>query len=418
MDDLIERLLRGHEDPWPLYERLRESGTGVHFFDGIGTRGAYLCFRHADITRIHHSPETFGAADFRSTSAAVHDPADPEQRRFVDIWSRQAVFRDGAEHKRLRRALKTAFAGPAAERVHGCVRHASDDVIARIFLRGHTEIEFMREVAAEVPIAVSARILGIDPADRDRFRSWCQALLSASATPPCPVSGRPSPPEVAPANELVDYLRAALRARRRVPGTDLISALARSPEFAPAHADGDPDVLAQLVLILTAGNDATSNLLGNAVNLLLDLPDVRTRLADEPGRLGAAVEEVLRFAPPLHMTCRVALRDVELGGHDVPRGTPVVQAIPAANRDPRVFTEPDVFRIDRFTRGDAPAHVSFAPGQHHCIGDQLARLEAQVMLARFLAHFPGITRGSLPALPQVDRTHARGWKTLPVRLRP
>ncbi|MFC3995662.1 cytochrome P450 [Nocardiopsis sediminis] len=418
MDDLIERLLRGRDDPWPLYDRLRESGTGVHFYAGIGARGAYLCFRHADITRIHHSPETFGAGDFRSASAAVHDPADPEERRFVDIWSRQAVFRDGAGHQRLRRALKTAFTGAAAERIPGCVEHASDDVIARLFLRGRSEIEFMREVAAEVPIAVSARVLGIDPADRDRFRSWCQALLHTTDARPCPVSGSPRPPRIAPANELVDHLRAALHARRRAPGPDLISALARSPEFAPAHADGDAEILAQIVLILAAGNDATANLLGNAVNLLLDMPGLRTRLAEEPGRIGAAVEEVLRYAPPVHMTCRVALRDVELGGHAVRRGTPVIQAIPAANRDPRVFAEPHVFRIDRFTRGDAPAHVSFAPGRHHCIGDHLARMQAQVMLARFLAHFPRITRGSLPALPQADGAHARGWKTLPVRLRP
>jgi cytochrome P450 len=412
VDDLLERLMGGQDDPWPLYDRLRETGAGVHYLSGFGNRGAYLCFRHADVVRVYADPDTFSSA-----AAARPEAAGRALDRFADVWWRQATYRDGPGHQRLRRAMKTAFSGPVADTLRASVEHVADDVIARLFLRGRAEIEFMCEVAAEVPVAVAARVIGVGAADRDRFTAWARSLLGALDPDTCAAAGPHARAAAADAGgELVEYLRRLMRARRAEPRADLVSALAHSPEFA-GGPDHDAEVLAQLVLMLTAGNDTTATLLGNAVHLLLELPEVRGRLAERPSGVEAAVEEVLRFAPPVHLTARVAVRDAELGGHAVAAGTPVIQVIPAANRDPRAYTDPGTFRVDRFD-GSAPAHLSFAPGRHHCLGDHLARLETRVLLSRFLAHFPALTRGSMPALPRTASARVRGWETLPVRLRP
>jgi hypothetical protein len=170
--------------------------------------------------------------------------------------------------------------------------------------------------------------------------------------------------------------------------------------------------LSQAVILLVAGNDTTTNLLGNGMTILLEHPDVKNRLVADPSQIPAAVEEMLRYDPPFHFDFRKAALDHVLGGRDVKAGTPIFHCLAAANRDPRLFPHPLRFDIDRENK----RHLAFSHGIHRCVGAPLARMEAIVGFSKILERFPNITHGSRPAERKVANIVARGWEKRPVTL--
>ncbi len=256
-----------------------------------------------------------------------------------------------------------------------------------------------------LPLKIIAEMLGVETERREDFRRWSDAIVAVASG-----AAKDDPVESGHLRcfgELYAYLRTVVRERRRNPSDDLLSALVDPGQ------DGvldELDVIQFVVLLLVAGNETTTNLIGNAVHALLAHPDQLDAVCRHPERMPALVEEALRFDPPIQMVFRTVTRDVEMGGARLPRGALVAALLGSANRDERVFEDPDRFDIER----DTKAHLAFGHGIHSCLGAALARLEARVALEALVPELPGRSlREREPAL--IDsflvrgRTHLTLW---------
>ncbi len=268
------------------------------------------------------------------------------------------------------------------------------------------EMELMRDFAVPLPITVIAEMLGVPPEDRARFKSWSEDL-TALLDPFQAARGLWGAQEAFV--ELAAYFREIFAERRRQPRDDLVSRLVAVEEEGDALSE--TELLSACVIILGAGHETTTKLIGNAVLALLRYPDERKRFADDPSLAATAVDEFLRFDSPVQLTDRVATEDFEIGGHLVRKGQVVAALLAAANRDPEVFAEPD--RLD-LGRRDNP-HVAFSQGIHFCLGAQLARVEAEVALTSLIRRFPHFDGNASP--PRVPSMLLRGPASLPLSLR-
>jgi cytochrome P450 len=401
---LMLRLLDGSvQDPFPVYDEIRELGDGVHWF---GPMQAAVTTRYDDVRRIARDHDTFSSDTFWTTGAGMHDPADAEHRRFVGINSREFMFSDPPRHTQLRSIFRQAFTPAAIAAWRPLVERTTDELLER-FQPGQ-EVEFVSELAVDVPVAIISAILGVPVQDRHQLREW--SFSFASTFDPM-VQGERRDHCIRQSLELLDYLATVVAERRRHPAEDLVSLLAGT-RTADGELLDDPDLLAQLGLLFIAGNETTSNLLANAVRLLMDNPDTAARWRQAPAVRPRTIEEVLRCDPPLHITGRKTTRPLRLGGLDVEEGTQVITLIGAANRDPRRFDEPQRFDVDRPDN----QHLAFFHGIHFCLGAPLARLEGEVFLTRLLARFPDLAPGADQRVRRISNASSRGWETLPVRL--
>jgi cytochrome P450 len=233
---------------------------------------------------------------------------------------------------------------------------------------------------------VIAELLGVPPGDHRQFREWSSALIAGFASP----SAAARDASAAASRKLFGYLGDTIAARRREPQGDLISAMIEAQEERDALTDAE--LLATTNLLLLAGHETTTNLIGNGTLALLREPDQWRRLCADPALLPTAIEELLRFDGPVQATVRVALEDAVIDGHRIPEGALVLLSIGAANHDPAAFDEPDRLDLAR----DPNPHLAFGFGTHFCLGAPLARLEA-------LLAFEALTR-SFPRLTLVDDT--------------
>ena len=266
----------------------------------------------------------------------------------------------------------------------------------------------MDRFAFQLPVTVICELLGIPAADRDRFRPLAAALTAALE-----LAGEVDGPADQAARELGRYFTPLISERRRAPGDDLVSALVAARDADDGRLT-DEELLANLILLLVAGFETTTDLLGNGIAILLDRPELATALRS--GRITTAgfVEEVLRFESPVQVTTRVAHAD-GLVAEDVPipRGSDVMLLLGAANRDPARYPHPD--RFDPVRADIRP--LSFGAGPHICIGNNLARLEAAVALPRLVDRFPRLSADPGRQPTRRDRLVLRGYQTLPVLLR-
>jgi cytochrome P450 len=252
---------------------------------------------------------------------------------------------------------------------------------------------------------VIAELLGVPAADHKQFKQWSGELVAAGAGDPF---GAREAFEGALA-KLLDYLRGVIAERRREPRDDLISAMIEAQEERDALSDAE--LLATSNLLLIAGHETTTNLVGNGTLALLRHPDELARLRAEPGLLRSAIEELLRYDSPVQGTARVAREAIALDRATIPEGALVLAGIGAANRDPAVFADPD--RLDVGRRDNH--HLSFGFGAHFCLGAPLARLEAEVVFGALLARLPDLALDE--ASPPVQRRNLilRGLEALHVR---
>jgi len=391
------------QDPFPLYNELRETGDGVHWSPALNS---WLITRYADVRRVAHDHATFSSEIFFDAPPGMHDPGNELHRRFVEINSRELMFTDPPRHTRLRSAFRAAFTPSAVETWRPLVERVTDEVLDRH--QAGDEVELMSAVAADVPVAVIAAMLGVPAEDRWEFREWSFAF--ASTFDPL-VQGERRDTCITQSMQLLDYLAAVLAERRRRPADDLTSVLAA------AHTEdgsllADADLLAQLALLLVAGNETTANLIGNGVTLLLTHPQAQAELSSNSTLVPTAIEEMLRIDPPLHLTMRKATSPTSIGRQTIPAGALVITILGAANRDPREFDSAETFDIHRRDN----RHLAFFHGIHFCVGAPLARLEGAVMFERLLQRFPGLAAGSVPPVRRTSNVISRGWESRPVRL--
>jgi cytochrome P450 len=244
--------------------------------------------------------------------------------------------------------------------------------------RGRFDV--IHDLAEPLPAIVIAELLGVPASDHRQFREWSSALISGMASPSA--AARAAATEAG--QHLFGYLADTISDRRRAPREDLISAMIQAQEERDALSDAE--LLATSNLLLLAGHETTTNLIGNGMLALLREPEQWRRLCDAPSLLPTAIEELLRFDGPVQATLRVALEDVVIDGHAIPAGALVLVSIGAANHDPAVFANPDELDLAR----DPNPHLAFGFGTHFCLGAPLARLEAQLAFEALTRRFPNL----------------------------
>lgn len=370
-------------DPYPIYARLRRQApiaapTG-------GDRRLYPLTRHADVRAALHDP--------RLSSRPPWEPSE---------GTRSMLSVDPPDHGRLRGLVSAAFTPARVNALAGRIEQLAEGLLDSIGERD--EIDLMSALAEPLPLRVIAELLGIPTEDRRRFKAWSSAIV--------PLLDVPSPEQLAAAEaaqrELRDYFAGVIAERRRAPGQDLISALIAARDEQDALTEAELGATCRLLLI--AGHETTTNLIGNGTVALLAHPDQLEALRADPSLDRAAVEELLRHDAPVQGVRRVALEPVAIGGAAIPAGSFVLALMGAANRDPEVFKDPD--RLD-LTRDPNP-HLAFGHGIHTCLGASLAQLEGRIALRALLERFPRI---ELARAPVRRRTFMiRGYAEVPLRV--
>jgi cytochrome P450 len=288
------------------------------------------------------------------------------------------LLQDGAPHVRLRKLVSKAFTPRMIERLRPAIQEVCDACVDRVLERGSLDVA--EDLARVVPSTVICRMLGVPQADRPRFAEWTahatHALVVQFAPADAMARARPA------LEKLVEYFVALADDRRRHLGDDLLSELIRAEEDGDRLSSGE--LLVQCVGLLGAGFETTIGLISLGVRQLLLHPDELAKLVADPGLIASAVEECLRFDPPILGTLRVLHEEVEWHGQTLPVDTPVLALLGAANRDPRAFPDPERFDV---TRIGVP-HWGFGGGAHFCLGAHLARLEAQLAIGTLVRRVP------------------------------
>jgi cytochrome P450 len=369
----LERRYR--DDPYPMYEQLRERAPWLR---SSLTRG-WVVSRYDDVVTVLRDPR-FSAVDrnnrnytkFRKRleQAGVLRPG--EEETFSMLRS------DPPEHTRLRTLVNKAFTPRAIERWRSRIGNIVDELLEQAAKQGR--IELVHEYAAPVPMQVIAEMLGVPGEDREQFKVWSDDVIKTlgfATIEDMHAWKRAS-------RELRAYLAGVAEQRRADPRDDLITALVQAEEAGDRLSE--EDLLSTCELLLVAGNETTTNLIANSLVALLRNPDQLQALRDDPALLEPGIDELLRYDSPVQATSRIALEPLEICGRHARKGEELILLLGSANRDPRVFHDPDRLEL---ARGDT-RHLAFGHGIHFCLGAQLAKLEARIAVAALVERFPSL----------------------------
>lgn len=288
---------------------------------------------------------------------------------------------DPPKHTQLRKLVDRAFTVRMLKRMEGWVAELAEEMVAG--LPADEPIDIVQALTIPLPVAVISRMMGIPNERAEDFKRWSDALTGTLA-------GASLEDRQKDVLEMATFFQSLIPERRANPGDDLVSAVVN------AEIDGerltDQEIVGFNILLLIAGNETTTNLLGNLLNIAADRPEIWSALVKDPGLIDAAIEETLRFDAPVQFLMRKATRPMRYHGQDVQPGENVTVVMAAANRDPDVYEHPDEFRLDRRKNH----HHTFGFGIHFCIGAPLARMEARLVLESLTRRFPVLTRPENP----------------------
>jgi cytochrome P450 len=377
-----------HEDPYPVYRALREEAP-LYENEELGF---FALSRHADVLAALKDTQRFSNAAGVSLDRAMYESAET-------VMSFLAM--DPPRHTRMRALVSRAFTPRRVAELEPRIRALADRYLSRLAAAGGGD--FIGEFAGRLPMDVISDLLGVPEADRDELRRHADTMVHREEgmmdVPPAGIEASIA---------CIRYFIDLVKDREQHPRDDLTSALLA------AELDGDRlrkrDVVAFLNLMIVAGNETTTKLLGNALYWLWRNPGERERLRRDPGLVPRWVEETLRYDNSTQALARSLRSDVELHGRRVPAGAKVLLLIGSANRDERVFPDPDRYDILRNTS----ASLAFGHGTHFCLGAALARLEARVSLSEVLRRIPDVEIDEAGA-SRVHSSNVRGFAVLPVR---
>ena len=382
-------------DPYPALGRLREEDP-VHW---SGILGGWVLTRYADVRASLADPRL--SADRITPFLTRHAPTASEAiqtlLRHVGLW---VVFTDPPVHTRLRNALGRAFTARSIEARRARIAEVVELLLNRAAAAG--EMDLIRDFAYPLPVAVIGDLLGVPAEDHEQLKAWSDELAGFIGSS----LGTPDKYERAAraVAEMRDYFERVVARRRDAPADDLVTALLVTDER--GERLGEAELIASCVLLLFAGHETTTNLVGNGALALLRHPAEARAWRETPALGSSAVEELLRYDGPTPAMVRVAREDLRIGDKDIGRGDRLFLMINAANRDPAQFR--DLGRA-------ANRHLAFGHGIHFCLGAPLARLEGQLALPALLRRFPGLRpRGGGPEW--LDSLVFRGMRSLPVAL--
>ncbi|BCL16961.1 cytochrome P450 [Micromonospora sagamiensis] len=388
---------QGRVDPYPAYERLRAHGPVVEIAPGL-----YVATGYAAIDEVLRDPRY----EVTHEELTQHPVAGWAESPAVASLTGSMLRANPPDHGRMRQLVAGAFTPRRVAAMRDVVTAQATALVAEMARRGRdgATLDVMDEFAYPLPIGVICALLGVPEADREAFRGWTVDFAAV-------LEPEISDAELAVADRgavaLRDYFRDLVEARRRAPADDLTTALVQAHDAEAGRLTGD-ELLANLVILLAAGFETTTNLLGNGLVVLLRHPRHAAALRDDPALAGEYVEELLRIDSPVQVTSRKATVPVTPGGVPVPAGGRVLLLLGAGNRDPERFAEPS--RFDPTRPHNQP--LSFGGGPHYCLGAALARLEAQVAFPLLLRELPGLALAGEPR--HRTRLTLRGYATLPV----
>jgi cytochrome P450 len=351
-------------------------------------RDLWVISRYEDVLAAVRDAETWSSARGVVPSGFV-----PEKPTLIVL--------DPPEHTPMRKAVMRAFTPRRIAGLEPCIREFARDLIDALPADGETDA--FEGFTDPLPIYVIAELLGVDAGERPMFKRCGDAIVYSS--------GADSATLLDAQRELTDYLASVFVERRKQPRDDLISVLLTTTT--DGRALTEDELLGLCFLLIVAGTETTTSALGNAMLLLERNREARSQLLADPSLIESCVEEILRVDSPVQGLSRVLTRDVELHGQQLPKGARVHLLFAAANRDPRVFSDPDRFDITRSPN----QHLAFSLGVHFCLGASLARMELHVGLQELLRRAPNYSLRS-EDLSRLPSDTNRGFGELPLTLFP
>ncbi|MGB2694350.1 MAG: cytochrome P450 [Dehalococcoidia bacterium] len=385
-------------DPYSVYARLRAEDP-VH----ESPFGALVFSRYADCVAILRDP--LSSSDQRNAEVyqqAVADGAIEVDERVID--AEPFLFLDPPDHTRLRGLVSKAFTPRVIERLRPRIEVWVDELLDAVAKKGSLEV--IEDIAYPLPVNVICEMLGVPSEDHVRFRDWsreaARSLDPVELLPPEALEARTRTIE-----SFRDYFSELIEKRRTNPRDDLLSALIAAEEAGDKL--NKEELLATCILLLVAGHETTVNLIGNGMLALLRNPDQLDLLRSEPALAQSAVEEILRYDPPVQMTVRSALEDMDVRGLTLPKGTQSVILLASGNRDEAEFPNAERFDIRRADNH----HLAFGFGIHYCLGAPLARVEGEIALRSLVQRFENLQLQT-EAPEYKENIVLRGLASLPV----
>ncbi len=386
-------------DPHPFYHRLRAAAPVLR--DPV--LGHWMVTGYAETMRglLDQGLSARRIPDLDALPTAYRATLGP----LVDLAAAQMLFNDEPDHGRIRGVVARAFTPRRVAQMRARIAAVVDELVAP--LSDGAEFDIVADLAYPLPAIVIAELLGAPVDDRHLFKGWCDDFIKFVAT--TGLSDAELTRAAVSATAMMDYFRDLVVARRSAPRDDLLSDLVRAQD--DGRVASEHEFLANCIILLTAGHETSTHMLGNALLALFQWPEQRQLFAQEPQRAPAALNELLRYDGPVQFLAREARDDVALGDVTIRRGERVLLMLAAANRDPRTFVDPDTLDLAR--RGARP--LAFGHGAHICLGAPLARLEGEIALTTLAHRFPTLTP-AMNVFEWQSTVTFRGLASLPVRV--
>ncbi len=390
-----------HEDAFGVYRRLREEDP-VHWSEVLQM---WLLVRYDDVDHVLTTPARFSVDRFRAVGEEFARRR-PDMQDVAAIMRDWAVYRDPPDHTRLRAFLNGSFVPRQIQQMRPRIQRIVDGLLDEAAER--RRIDFVADVAFPLPASVIAAMLGVPNEDIAQLKAWSNQIAAY-------IGGAHRGDDIERAKQglraTCDYFRYLLRARRGRPVDDVLGLLLDARDAGGRLSEDE--IVSNCVLLLFAGHETTTNLLGSGLWLLLRHPAAEQRLRGDPDLVPTAVEEFLRCEPPVAGTIRLVTDDVVLGGLRIRCGQAIGAMIAAANRDPARFDCPEELDVGRSPN----RHLAFGYGIHFCLGAGLARLEAELAFRSLLQRFRRF-RLRDPGPRRKRQLFFRALETLPVELEP
>jgi len=376
------------EDPYPIYKRLRDEAP-VYRNDEIGF---WALSRHADVLAALRDAELFSNRNGVSLDPSSWHPDANATMSFLAM--------DPPRHTRMRALISRGFTPRRVSNLEARIREITTEHIDGFIARG--ECDFIKDFAGKVPMDVISEMIGVPVEDRDMLRTWADLVVHREdGMMDVPPAGMQA------AAQILNYFQELIDEREQQPRDDLTGALLA------AEIDGDRlmprEILGFLFLMVIAGNETTTKLLGNALYWISRNPGERQKVTDDPSLIPRWVEETLRFDGSSQALARTVTRDIELHGEKLQEGDRLVVLLGSTNRDERVWEDPDRYDIMRNTT----PMLSFGYGTHFCVGAALARLEGRIGLEELMKRFPDFELDS-EKLIRVHSVNVRGFASMPI----
>jgi cytochrome P450 len=388
-------------DPYPFYDELRRRGPVLwdDFFKG------WICGTYQEVTDALHDPRLGAHRVTSEEEMAALGLAELAPLYFP--LTNQLLFIDPPKHTRLRGLVSKVFTPRRVDRMREYLQVLVDEMLAGIYGAGHMEV--IHDIAYPLPVTVIAELLGVPTKHREQLKKWSDDYASMLGS----FQYIPDNPEevLQSLNDMSNYFLSIIQEYRHHPKDTLLSDLVIAQDQ-DNRLDND-ELIANCILLLAAGHETTTNLIGNAILTLFKHQDQLELLRANPSLIGSAIEEVLRFESPAQYTVRKAVADLELGGTIIKKDQAIILLIGSANRDPQRFDHPDTFDIQRTNN----KHLAFGHAGHFCVGAPLARQEGQIAVMTMLERLPNLHLASEQGVWRENK-NLRGLASLPVLFDP